>query len=207
MALHRSFGLTETDRSPDLKDWDDGEGPSPQNQSPASPASSLEESVAPQAVEESPASSSTWVGSLQSGTDDEAEETTPAESSWGLAPAETQSSEWEVSDAPGPVAGAWSLNDSIESPQAAVDDNEPDELASSEGSDSSSQPPEWGPTLLEPKSADWLIEQSEPVDGGVGQIVQPDAWSGFVSSDDDDGSATPETDSSGDDDDERAWGT
>jgi hypothetical protein len=91
-----------------------------------------------------------------------------------------------------------------------VDGSGPDELAADGDGDSSSQPAEWGPTLLEPKSADWLVEQSEPVDDGVGQILQPDAWGGFVSGDDDDGSATSETDSLGDDEgdpEERAWGT
>jgi hypothetical protein len=73
----------------------------------------------------------------------------------------------------------------------------------------SSEPVEWSPTLLEPKSADWLVEQSEPVDEEMGQIVQPE-WGAFVSADDDDGSwefDTGEEPSERDDEADRAWGT
>ncbi|HEU0075949.1 MAG TPA: VWA domain-containing protein [Dehalococcoidia bacterium] len=208
MALHRSFGLTETDRSPDLKEWADGEGPSPPRERPAAPASSVGESDAPQAIDDPSAPLPTWESSLQSGADEAAEEFITAESSWDVAPDEPQPSEWEIVDNTSPADGAWAL-EANGSPQPAVDGSGPDELAADGDGDSSSQPAEWGPTLLEPKSADWLVEQSEPVDDGVGQILQPDAWGGFVSGDDD-GSATSETDSLGNDEgdpEERAWGT
>lgn len=197
MALHQSFGLTETDRNPDLQTWADEHGPSAPNGNPPAPLDSQEQAEM-QITAGSPDASSGSDDWDQPDDSDQDEEPAPAVSSWDAGPARPPSSQWDIDD-PGSGAGAWTIEDSGDSPRPSLDGEDADEQTG--------QPAEWGPTLLEPRSADWLVEQSEPVDDGAGLIVQPDAWSGFVSGDDDDSSAE-ETDSTGDDEsDERAWGT
>jgi predicted component of type VI protein secretion system len=193
MALRQSFGLTELDRNPDLRAWADEQGPS------ALPMGS------PPAPVDSPPEAETQIAA--DSTDDSSDEPSKPASSWDLAPAEPASSEWEVDDT-GSGAGAWAIEDTDEPPRPAQDGDDSDEQSAAWDADPSGQPAEWGPTLLEPKSADWLVEQSEPVDDGVGRIVQPDAWSGFVSGDGDGDSPAPESGANDDDEsDERAWGT
>jgi hypothetical protein len=152
--------------------------------------------------------------------------------SWELAIPEPPADE-EAIDQTGPIAPTWEDGDFGES-QAFTSEPEgstpssiwgagesdepassgrPDEVtedASGSDGDESSQPAEWGPTLLEPKSADWLVEQSEPVDSGPGVIVQPEAWGSFASGGDDAAAADLEMDDEAgpeEDEDHRAWGT
>ncbi len=63
---------------------------------------------------------------------------------------------------------------------------------------------------LEPKSADWLVERSLPIEGSIGPIAQPDAWVSSGSADDEAGSAPPQDadqDDSEDEPERRASGT
>ncbi len=88
------------------------------------------------------------------------------------------------------VAAAGGSSDMPEKSSPSDDSEESKEQNWGWDSTTPVAPADGGPTLLEPKSADWLVEQSQPIDDGIGQIVQPDAWGGFVTADDEAGSAT-----------------
>jgi VWFA-related protein len=224
MALHRSFGLSESDRNPDLSTWGNEQDSSTSFDDAAiqpeiAEAASWEtDSVKGQRVP--PSDWGGWQGAASlDQTDDEsldksvslepAEGDLPVPGSWFDEKSETsQPSVWDLSSRPQPE----SPRDADESgdgelPVWQVESGEAPPNVS--GSLTSSEPVEWSPTLLEPKSADWLVEQSEPVDEEMGQIVQPE-WGAFVSADDDDGAwefDTGEEPSERDDEADRAWGT
>ena len=138
------------------------------------------------------------------------EESLPAASRWQTATPEPQSSGWEIeTDSSEEASSGWSL-ESPETPQpTGWQEDMPASESSDDEDDETAQPEQWGPTLLEPKSADWLIEQSQPVDDGLGQIVQPGAWRSFVSEEGEDSPAASEDGPLNEEDDpeERAWGT
>ncbi len=136
------------------------------------------------------------------------EESAPATSEWDFA--EPESSTSEVSDGADGGTNSLAAEPSKESPEALEEDGEADQLSSDSDNESSGLASEWESPLLEPKSADWLVEQSQPVEEGLGKIVQPDAWSSFVSGSDDDKSESLESGEAPDDEiepEERAWGT
>ena len=219
MALHRSFGLTESDRSPDLDNWSGEESASSSYEdTPLQAAPQEGFSLPPDAEEDQPAPASTWGGwDVQDTLSLRGE---PAAEDPSLEPEDEPASagEWydEKSEASQP--SVWDLNSATplfeigEAEEPADYGSPPWDADSDEGlpyevEDDSSQPAEWGPTLLEPKSADWLVEQSQPVSEGMGQIVQPE-WGSFISGGDDDNSAALEMDeASEEDEDGRAWGT
>ncbi len=147
MALHRVFGLTETDRSPDLQDWDTASEPAEPNQDPAAPLNSVTESG-----------------------DAATQEVDKPSSSWDVDASSTAFAGGAIAEA-GPVLPEHHAE---QSDGQSIDTEFPGES-------------QWTSPLLEPKSADWLVEQSQPIEGPV-QIVQPDSWGGFASNDVDTGS-------------------
>ena len=164
MAIHRAFGLTETDRTPDLKDWDTATAPAEPDQDLAAPLSPAPE-PGDTPVQEVDKPASSW-----------AIETTSNGEGFPEAGA-------TLSEQDSQQAANWDIESPGESP--------------------------WTPPLLEPKSADWLVEQSQPVEGG-GQIVQPDSWGGFVTSEAGTGDTPSTTDQPEHEEEEpqqRAWGT
>jgi VWFA-related protein len=204
MALHRSFGLTETDRTADLTDLS-GEGEVTQVVEEPTAAEEVAPDIEVPEEEQAPASEWEVPSTLTS-----EEESLPAASSWQIAASEPQSSGWEIeTDSSEEASSGWSL-ESSGTPQPIDWQEDMSGSEASHGEDGeSAQPDQWGPTLLEPMSADWLIEQSQPMDDGVGQIVQPGAWSSFVSEEGEDGPAASEDGPLSDEDgpEERAWGT
>jgi VWFA-related protein len=179
MALHRAFGLTENDRNPDMQEWLTAQGP-------AAPQ------AAPDATEESPDPSAETVG-----------EAAEPESSRETESEPRVSTQWAID----PPAAASEPSDSAAEPTESSDWGRGDmsEPGSAWGG-SESADPGWSSLEQKPNAADWIVEQSQPVDDGVGPIVQPDAWSTFVSSDDEETPTAPEPDL-GEDEEDRAWGT
>jgi VWFA-related protein len=208
MALRRSFGLTDSDRNADTTDPGEASASTGAADADAAPMASSEEPDASPAAEESTASASSW--DLPDLTAPDAG-SNPGASQWDITPAEPQASSWEIQEDPAPSSSQWDISPPAESSGSTWDAGSSDESAASGEDDPSSQPAEWGPSMLEPKSADWLVEQSQPMESDMGQIVQPDVWSSsFGSGGDEDVSPAGEGDESegGDEsDDQRAWGT
>jgi VWFA-related protein len=195
MALHQSFGLTEAGRSVGSLDNHDEPGPFAIDLGDGA-ADAAGEDVTQDADEDPVASDSDWGWGSAT-----------AESSAGMGSAQTSALGWDTLE---PAQEAGSAEPSLEESQPSEWSLEGDPGAPAESPSvdpDERQPEEWGPSLLEPRSADWLVEQSQPVGDGVGQIIQPDAWGGFVSSDDDESPAAPSDEEVIDDEDDRAWGT
>jgi VWFA-related protein len=235
MALHRSFGLTETDRSPDLQEWANEQGPSASNQE-----TSETRAVEPDAAAGTPPGDSEWEDSTGS------DESSVQASDWGDGVAGPPVFNWDANGSPpAPVwegepmaslpedeesaepespdrnvdvasqpASSWSIEplsqssvdmdepEGPESPDASAGESQPPVL--SEGDDDASPDSSWNKLMEEPKSADWIVEQSQPVDDGADKIVQPDSWNTFVSADD---VASNAVENDEPDEDDRAWGT
>jgi VWFA-related protein len=157
----------------------------------------------PAAATEDAAAAESWGGWQQPEPQDPAEEASSTASQWEITPPEPPPSSWDAGSAGETESSGWGSSFGASSWQDEVGDD--DEAGSGE----SGQPEPWGPTLLEPKSADWLVEQSQPVEDGPGQIIQPDAWSSFVSGDDEAGAGEGESQTPPDDEEpeKRAWGT
>ena len=191
MALHRSFGLTEADRSPELFQIGDVRDPFAMELSAPAPESPEEDTS--EEGEESPVSEpmAGLHGAEPSALGWDLLDELGSEGSAGPSLEEPEASNWDLGTEPTPV---WGGDDAQGADDVSGDPGE-------------QQPAEWGPTMLEPKSADWLVEQSQPVDDGIGQIVQSDAWSGFVSSDEDGATAPQIEDEADDEEEDRAWGT
>jgi hypothetical protein len=195
MALHRSFGLTDSDRNPNLQEWAADQGPaSSEEQAAPSIQHLMGDQAEPEAAAEEPAAQPQWGDWDQPDFPAPASSTEPAPSSWSI----------ESEDSP---ASGW--GDAAEEPDSAGRDVDAatDTGASTDG-ETPSQPAGWEslPTL-EPKSADWLVEQSQPVDDGIAPIIPTDGWSGFVSEPEAEGADAPQGEEDEYQDDDRAWGT
>jgi len=226
MALRRSFGLTETDRSPDLQDWANEQGPSPSTE-----AQDEQPAPGPDAPSGTPDTSG-GIGAPSAQAPDATLGAGPAPFNWGATAPQPPASNWDI--APAEPASAWgdesqsdqSLDDHAPQPETPRD-AEPTAPSSAWGDepqpsgwdvDAAPQPetprdaepstPDsaWDNLTEKPNAADWIVGQSQPVDDGVGQIIQPGAWNTFASGDDDAASDAPEHHED-DDDDDRAWGT
>ena len=225
MALHRSFGLTETDRSPDLREWPNEPGSGADKETASSQDNVGTHPTVEGAPDNSQASSepSDWgdgvagppvfnwdVTAPQPTTtdwDDESMTTLPA----GEEVAEPESPDSSLGVASQP-ASTWSIEPSEEADDAgtplpdSLPDASPQAASSDDGADAASSST-WDRLMEDPKSADWIVEQSQPVDDGIGQIVQPDSWSTFVSADDDADAIEHDEPDEGETEDDRAWGT
>jgi VWFA-related protein len=223
MALHRSFGLTETDRSPDLREWPNEPDSSQSNSTPSSEmnagtpvAGSADNSQSSDEangwdddVAEPPAFN--WEVNLPqqaaSDWDDESMTTLPAGKE-REAP-ESSDSNLDVSSPPTSASSLEPAADLVEPDASDVLDASidvtPQPAPSSDDDDAGSQST-WDKLMEDPKSADWIVEQSQPVDDGIAQIVQPDSWSTFVSADEEETSQAQDQDE-GESEDDRAWGT
>jgi hypothetical protein len=213
MALRRAFGLTETDRSPDMNEWVGEQAPMRPASGAVEPSKASDDPVeapAPQDVSSDLEASDGW---QQPDTKETPEQTPQVSSQWDIP--QPQTSEWG-SAAPSSSwdSGSQTSNESEQDGEESQDSGSWESAGASwslggpaeEQDSESAQPEQWGPTMLEPKSADWLVEQSQPIEDG-GQIIQPDTWSSFASSDDDAASGATGDSEDGEDPEERAWGT